>query len=71
MYLTKRPKVIVLCGGVPPKQDLKALVEGPHIVVGTIGKIKMHLQQKSKPLNLNDVVQIFIHESNAIIDAKG
>ncbi len=60
-------KLLTLCGGVPLRHQLASLEQhAPHIVVGTPGRIKDHLQRNS--LNLKTVRIVVLDEADRMLD---
>lgn len=60
-------KLLTLCGGVPLRHQLASLEQhAPHIVVGTPGRIKDHLNRNS--LNLKTLRVLVLDEADRMLD---
>ncbi|MEQ1636433.1 MAG: ATP-dependent RNA helicase DbpA [Methylococcales bacterium] len=60
-------KLLTLCGGVPLRHQLASLDQhAPHIVVGTPGRIKDHLNRNS--LNLKTLRVLVLDEADRMLD---
>ena len=59
-------KVLTLCGGVPFRPQAASLQYGAHIVVGTPGRIKDHLDKET--LNLNHVKTLVLDEADRMLE---
>jgi len=59
-------KVVTLCGGQPIGPQIGSLEHGAHIVVGTPGRIKDHLQKRT--LILDDVNTVVLDEADRMLD---
>ncbi|HCM26567.1 MAG: ATP-dependent RNA helicase DbpA [Treponema sp. GWB1_62_6] len=59
-------KVIVLCGGVPLRNQTSSLAHGAHVVVGTPGRIMDHLERGS--LRLDAVNTLVLDEADRMLD---
>jgi len=59
-------KVLTLCGGMPLGAQISSLEHGAHIVVGTPGRIKDHLNKGR--LKLNDVSMLVLDEADRMLD---
>ena len=59
-------KVVTLCGGQPIGPQIGSLEHGAHIVVGTPGRIKDHLQKRT--LILDDVNTFVLDEADRMLD---
>lgn len=59
-------KIVVLCGGVPAKPQVASLQSGAHIVVGTPGRIKDHLQKDN--LDISDIATLVLDEADRMLE---
>lgn len=59
-------KVLTLCGGTPIGPQYGSLEHGAHIVVGTPGRVKKHLDQGT--LKLVDVTTLVLDEADRMLD---
>ena len=59
-------KVVVLCGGVPLRNQTATLENGAHIVVGTPGRIMDHLGRGH--LNLEAMNTLVLDEADRMLD---
>jgi ATP-dependent RNA helicase DbpA len=59
-------KVVVLCGGVPLRNQTASLENGAHIVVGTPGRIMDHLGRGN--LNLEAMNMLVLDEADRMLD---
>ena len=59
-------KVVVLCGGVPLRNQTASLENGAHIVVGTPGRIMDHLARGN--LNLEAMSTLVLDEADRMLD---
>jgi len=59
-------KTAVLIGGAPIRQQITALHNNPHIVIGTPGRIVDHLEQKI--LSLQNVTVLVLDEADRMFD---
>ena len=64
--LTPNIKLLTLCGGSPLGTQIGSLEHGAHIVVGTPGRIKKHLEKGT--LVLNDVNTLVLDEADRMLD---
>jgi len=63
---THNIKVLTLCGGTPIGPQYGSLEHGAHIVVGTPGRVKKHLDQAS--LKLENVTTLVLDEADRMLD---
>ena len=59
-------KALTLCGGVPIRTQLDSLAHGAHIVVGTPGRIKDHLERST--LVLEQLNTLVLDEADRMLD---
>lgn len=59
-------KTVVLIGGTPIYQQIRAIRDNPHIIIGTPGRIIDHLRQKT--LSLHDVTSLVLDEADRMFD---
>ena len=59
-------KVLTLCGGSPMGPQIGSLEHGAHIIVGTPGRIKDHLERKR--LNLEEVNTLVLDEADRMLE---
>lgn len=59
-------KTAVLIGGASMYQQISALKYGPHILIGTPGRINDHIKQKT--LNLHNVSILVLDEADCMLD---
>ncbi len=59
-------KVLVLCGGQPMHAQLSSLEREPHVVVGTPGRLRKHLDLGT--LHLGNVATLVLDEADRMLD---
>lgn len=59
-------KILALCGGTPLAPQQNSLINSPHIVVGTPGRIKQHLLKGS--LSLQTLKVLVLDEADRMLD---
>jgi len=59
-------RVLTLCGGKPIHDQLTSLKRAPHIVVGTPGRLKKHLEKKT--LDLGRLNTLVLDEADRMLD---
>ncbi|MDD2382934.1 MAG: ATP-dependent RNA helicase DbpA [Sulfurospirillaceae bacterium] len=59
-------KILLLCGGVPCRQQRFSLEHGAHIIVGTPGRILQHLEEGA--LFLDSVETLVLDEADRMLD---
>jgi len=59
-------RVLTLCGGKPMHDQLTSLKRAPHIVVGTPGRLKKHLEKET--LNLGRINCLVLDEADRMLD---
>jgi ATP-dependent RNA helicase DbpA len=59
-------KIVTLCGGVPVRTQTPSLVQSPHIVVGTPGRILDHLRRET--LDLCQLRVLVLDEADRMLD---
>jgi len=59
-------RVVTLCGGKPMFDQLTSLKREPHIVVGTPGRLKKHLEKNL--LNISDIQTLVLDEADRMLD---
>ncbi len=59
-------KVVALCGGQSVRQQLATLQHGAHVIVGTPGRLRDHLQRQS--LQLNRIASLVIDEADRMLE---
>lgn len=59
-------RVLTLCGGKPMHDQLNSLKREPHVVVGTPGRLKKHLQIGT--LNISQVQTLVLDEADRMLD---
>jgi ATP-independent RNA helicase DbpA len=59
-------KLLSLCGGTPARPQYESLQHNPHIVVGTPGRIQLHLDKGT--LNLSQVNTLVLDEADRMLD---
>jgi len=59
-------RVLTLCGGKPMHEQLASLKREPHIVVGTPGRLKKHLEKGT--LHLGRVCTLVLDEADRMLD---
>ncbi|MBU2540039.1 DEAD/DEAH box helicase [Patescibacteria group bacterium] len=59
-------KTVVLIGGAPIYNQIRAIRNNPNVVIGTPGRINDHLQQRT--LNLRDVTVLVLDEADRMFD---
>jgi len=59
-------KVLTLCGGVPIRSQLASLEHGAHVIVGTPGRVRDHLERES--LDLSGLKVLVLDEADRMLD---
>lgn len=59
-------RVLTLCGGKPMHDQLTSLKREPHIVVGTPGRLKKHLEKGT--LNVGSIQTLVLDEADRMLD---
>lgn len=59
-------RVLTLCGGKPMQDQLNSLKREPHVVVGTPGRLKKHLEIGT--LNISGVQTLVLDEADRLLD---
>jgi len=59
-------RVLTLCGGKPMHDQLTSLKREPHVVVGTPGRLKKHLEKGT--LNVSNVKTLVLDEADRMLD---
>jgi len=59
-------RTAVLIGGSPIRQQIRALISNPHVVIGTPGRIIDHLKQRT--LSFHDVTILVLDEADRMFD---
>lgn len=59
-------KIVVLTGGVPGKPQVASLQSGAHIVVGTPGRIKDHIQKEN--LDISEIESLVLDEADRMLE---
>ena len=59
-------RVLTLCGGKPLHDQLTSLKRAPHIVVGTPGRLKKHLEKNT--LDLDGIETLVLDEADRMLD---
>lgn len=59
-------KLVVLCGGKPLRAQADSLEHGAHIVVGTPGRIKDHLDRQT--LDITQITTLVLDEADRMLD---
>ncbi|MFK8076938.1 MAG: ATP-dependent RNA helicase DbpA [Granulosicoccus sp.] len=59
-------RVLTLCGGKPMHDQLTSLKREPHIVVGTPGRLKKHLEKGT--LNISTIQTLVLDEADRMLD---
>jgi ATP-independent RNA helicase DbpA len=59
-------RVLTLCGGKPMHDQLTSLKREPHIVVGTPGRLKNHIEKDT--LKLGDINTLVLDEADRMLD---
>jgi len=59
-------RVLTLCGGKPMHDQLNSLKVSPHVVVGTPGRLKKHLEKKT--LSVRHVQTLVLDEADRMLD---
>ena len=59
-------RVLTLCGGKPMHDQLASLKREPHVVVGTPGRLKKHLEKGT--LNIGGVQTLVLDEADRMLD---
>lgn len=59
-------RVLTLCGGKPMHEQLTSLKRNPHVVVGTPGRLKKHLEKDT--LSIGSVQTLVLDEADRMLD---
>ncbi|MFK7861629.1 MAG: ATP-dependent RNA helicase DbpA [Granulosicoccus sp.] len=59
-------RVLTLCGGKPIHDQLTSLKRSPHVVVGTPGRLKKHLEKHT--LDISNVQTLVLDEADRMLD---
>ncbi len=59
-------KLVVLCGGKPLRVQADSLAHGAHIIVGTPGRIKDHLDRQT--LDITQITTLVLDEADRMLD---
>jgi ATP-dependent RNA helicase DeaD len=59
-------RVVHCVGGMDPRREAKVLAEGPHLVVGTPGRLRDHLDRRN--LDLSGVGALVLDEGDEMLD---
>jgi ATP-independent RNA helicase DbpA len=59
-------RILTLCGGAAARPQAESLARGTHLVVGTPGRIKDHLERGS--LNLSELKTLVLDEADRMVD---
>ncbi len=59
-------RIITCVGGMDPRREARALADGAHVVVGTPGRLRDHLDRKN--LGLRDVAALVLDEADEMLD---
>ncbi|MES2208256.1 MAG: ATP-dependent RNA helicase DbpA [Pseudomonadota bacterium] len=63
---TDNIKILTLCGGAPMRPQMSSLEHGAHIVVGTPGRIRDHIERKS--IDLTRIRMLVLDEADRMLD---
>ncbi|MFM9975333.1 MAG: DEAD/DEAH box helicase [Beijerinckiaceae bacterium] len=66
LYAPTGARVIACVGGMDPRRERRLLDSGAHIVVGTPGRLKDHIERKS--LRLGDIRAVVLDEADEMLD---
>ena len=66
LYAEAKGRVISAVGGMDPRREQRALQAGCHIVVGTPGRLKDHIERRN--LNLADCQAVVLDEADEMLD---
>lgn len=66
LYEHLRARVISCVGGMDPKRERRQLADGAHIVVGTPGRLRDHIQRNS--LDLTGLKAVVLDEADEMLD---
>ncbi len=59
-------RIVACVGGMDPRREARALADGAHVVVGTPGRLRDHLDRKN--LGLRDVAALVLDEADEMLD---
>ena len=59
-------KIVTLCGGVPMRPQVASLEHGAHVVVGTPGRIRDHIEKGQ--LDLSQVTTVVLDEADRMLE---
>jgi len=59
-------RIVACVGGMDPRREARALADGAHVVVGTPGRLRDHLDRKN--LDLRDVAALVLDEADEMLD---
>jgi ATP-dependent RNA helicase DeaD len=66
LYAPTGARVVACVGGMDPRKERRQLEAGAHIVVGTPGRIKDHIERKA--LILSDIRAVVLDEADEMLD---
>lgn len=66
LYQHAGARVVSCVGGMDPRQEMRALEDGAHIVVGTPGRLCDHIRRKR--LNISELKAIVLDEADEMLD---
>jgi ATP-dependent RNA helicase DeaD len=67
LYAKARARIATCVGGMDPSRERRALMGGAHIVVGTPGRLRDHLERGA--LDLSSLRAVVLDEADEILDA--
>ena len=66
LYGDARGRIVSCVGGMEPRRERQMLQQGAHIVVGTPGRLRDHIERKA--LNLSAIRAIVLDEADEMLD---
>jgi ATP-dependent RNA helicase DeaD len=66
LYAKAGARVIACVGGMDPRREHRALAEGAHIVVGTPGRLRDHIERRN--LDTRDLRAAILDEADEMLD---
>ncbi len=66
LYAETDARIVTCVGGMDPKSEARQLQQGAHIVVGTPGRLRDHLERRR--LNLNNLKVAVLDEADEMLD---
>ena len=66
LYAHTGARIVVCVGGMDPKAERRRLADGAHIVVGTPGRLRDHIERRG--LDISDLQAVVLDEADEMLD---